>query len=125
VNAFWPLGKKDIEKTVGITYKTVYHRKKCLTPQEKLIKSMILEPTVQECIETIAKKQYWSLVRQYGRMKGIDEALEHDVEILKKFLEEADIGLLRRETEERLSRNESPQVLIQLDKQGNLKVRVR
>ncbi len=86
---------------------------------------MILEPTVHECIETIARKKYWSLVGEYSKTKVINEAMESDIELLRKFLVEADIAMLRNETEKCLSKNESPQVTIQLDTKGNLKVRVR
>ena len=86
---------------------------------------MILEPTVHECVETIAKKRYWSLVEEYSKTKKINEAMEGDIELLKKFLEEADFAVLRNETERLLSKNQSPQVMIQLDTKGHLSVKVR
>jgi len=86
---------------------------------------MSLEPTAYECIETMAKKRYWSLVKEYNRTKEIDEALESDIELLKKFLEEADMGMLREETEKRLSNNKRTQVMIRRDTKGNLNVKVR
>ena len=89
------------------------------------MKSITLEPTVHECIETVAKKKYWSLVGEYSRSRGIDEAMESAIELLRKFLEEADIAMLRAATEARLNKNEIPQVMIRLDRKGRLKVRVR
>jgi len=86
---------------------------------------MILEPTVHECVETIAKKRYWSLVEEYSKTKKINEAMESDIELLRRFLEEADIAVLRNETEKRLSKNKSPQVMIQLDTKNHLSVKVR
>ena len=86
---------------------------------------MILEPTVHECIETIARRRYWSLVEEYSKTDGINEAAEDDIELLKRFLEETDLAALRVKTEKRLSKDESPQVTIQLDATGRLKVTVQ
>jgi hypothetical protein len=86
---------------------------------------MNLEPTVHECVETIAKKRYWSLVEEYSKTKKINEAMESDIELLRIFLEEADFAVLRNETERLLSKNKSPQVMIQLDTKGHLSVKVR
>ena len=86
---------------------------------------MILEPTAHECIETIARKKYWFLVEEYTKDDVIEEAKEREIELLRKFLEEADIALLRAETENRLGKGENPRVVIQLDKKGKLKVKVR
>ena len=89
------------------------------------MQSTILKPTVHECIETIARKRYWSLVEEYSKTLEINEAMENDIELLKRFLEETDIAALRGETEQRLSKNENPQVIIQLDTKGHLRVRVQ
>lgn len=86
---------------------------------------MILAPTVHECIETIAGRRYWSLVEEYSKTDEINEAMENDIEVLKRFLEEADIAALRGETENCLSKNESPRVTVQLDTRGRLVVKVR
>ena len=89
------------------------------------METMILEPTVHECIETIAKKKYWFLVEEYAKSDMIEEEKEREIDLLRKFLEEADIAMLRSETENRLGKGENPQVIIQLDEKGNLKMRVR
>jgi hypothetical protein len=93
--------------------------------KRKPLRRMILEPTIHNCIETIARRRYWSLVEEYSKTDEINEAMENDIELLKRFLEETDIAALRGETEKRLSKNESPRVTIKLDTEGRLIVKVR
>ena len=83
-----------------------------------------MTPTVQECIETIAKKRYWSLVEEYTKTEKIEEEKEAEIEMLRRFLEDTDIEWLRSETENRLSKGEKTQVVLQMDKKGNLKVKI-
>ena len=54
-----------------------------------------LEPTVDSCIETVAKKEYERILRILLKGNQDDEHLEEELELLKLFLESADFGQLR------------------------------
>jgi ABC-type lipoprotein release transport system permease subunit len=61
-----------------------------------------LIPTASRCIETTAKREYWKSVDAYLK-KGIDDKdLEERIELLRVFLETADFGMLRRQSEEHI-----------------------
>ena len=48
------------------------------------------------CIQTAAKKAYEKRIRKYFRQKGAASAfLEHEIDVLKYFLETADFNWLR------------------------------
>ena len=49
---------------------------------------------------------------------------EIEIEMLRRFLEETDVEKLRSDTENRLSKGEKTQVILQLDDKGVLKVRI-
>lgn len=61
-----------------------------------------LIPTVTHCIETVAKREYWKTVDEYLGKGAKDEALEENIELLKSFLESADFGRLRGESDKHL-----------------------
>jgi len=88
------------------------------------LKTIILTPTAKECIETVAKRRYWSLVEEYTKTEEIEEEKEAEIEMLRRFLEEEDMGQLRSEIENRVNKGESIQVILQLDEKNNLKVRI-
>ncbi len=88
------------------------------------MKTIILTPTAKECIETVAKRRYWSLVEEYTKTEEIEEEKEAEIEMLRRFLEEEDMGQLRSEIENRVNKGESIQVILQLDEKNNLKVRI-
>ena len=88
------------------------------------MKTIILTPTAKECIETVAKRRYWSLVEEYTKTEEIEEEKEAEIEMLRKFLGEEDMGQLRSEIENRINKGESIQVILQLDEKNNLKVRI-
>ena len=39
----------------------------------KTMKKILLTPTSNECIETMARKKYWSLIEDYTKTEAIDE----------------------------------------------------
>lgn len=61
-----------------------------------------LIPTVSHCIETVAKKEYWKSVDEYLKKREEDNKLEEKIELLRSFLETADFGILRRQSEKHL-----------------------
>lgn len=90
----------------------------------KTLKKILLTPTSNECIETMARKKYWSLIEDYTKTEAIDKGKEIEIEMLRRYLEETDVEKLRSETENRLSKGEKTQVILQLDDKGVLKVRI-
>jgi hypothetical protein len=61
-----------------------------------------LIPTLSHCIETVAKREYWKSVDEYLKKRKEDKKLEEKIELLKAFLETADFGILRRQSEEHI-----------------------
>ncbi len=58
-----------------------------------------LTPSLAQCIETVAKKEYHDAASRYLRDPASDPALGERIEILRVFLETADFGALRRQSE--------------------------
>ena len=58
-----------------------------------------LRPTLSQCIETVAKREYWRAVDEYLKAKTGDQDLEERIELLKSFLETADFKALRSQSE--------------------------
>jgi hypothetical protein len=74
------------------------------------IKSTIrieLRPTLSQCIETTAKREYWRSVEEYLKAKTGDKDLEQRIELLKSFLETADFKALRSQSERYLIEGKS------------------
>lgn len=61
-----------------------------------------LVPDLSQCIETVARREYWKLVRNYFRTGQGDSQFEEKVELLRNFLESMDFKKLRRESEPHL-----------------------
>jgi len=59
-----------------------------------------LMPTLSQCIETAAKREYWRNVDEYLKAKTGDKGLEERIELLKSFLETADFTALRSQSEQ-------------------------
>jgi hypothetical protein len=59
-----------------------------------------LSPTLVQCIETVAKREYWKSVGEYLREKKEDRYLEEKIELLRSFLETADFRALRAQSEQ-------------------------
>jgi hypothetical protein len=58
-----------------------------------------LRPTLSQCIETTAKREYWRRVDEYLKGKTGDKELEERIELLKSFLDTADFTILRSQSE--------------------------
>ena len=92
-----------------------------------LMKRIILKPTLDHCIETIAKKRYWALVDEYTgkiRKEGISEETETEIEALRIFLERKDLAGYRLDTEKRLRRGEAVCLVIETPRQGQIRVSI-
>lgn len=61
-----------------------------------------LSTTLSQCIETVAKREYWKSVDEYLKKKKEDKKIEEKIELLRDFLETTDFGNLRRQTEKHL-----------------------
>ena len=61
-----------------------------------------LVPNLSNCVETIAKKEYWKSVSRCLRIEEQDEELQEKTELLKAFLETTNFKELRRESEKHL-----------------------
>jgi ribosomal protein S19 len=61
-----------------------------------------LTPTVSHCIETISKREYWKSVDEYLKKRKEDKKLEEKIELLRAFLETADFGNLRKQSEKHI-----------------------
>lgn len=91
------------------------------------MKRIILEPSLHRCIETIARERYWALVDEYARAieaEGISHDMEMEIEALRTFLEEMDIGGYRRRTEELLERGERVFLVLEITADGSINARV-
>ncbi len=62
-----------------------------------------LRPTLSQCIETVAKREYWRSVEEYLKAKKGDKDLEQRIELLKAFLETVDFKALRSQSERYLT----------------------
>jgi len=61
-----------------------------------------LIPTLSHCIETVAKREYWKNVDEYLKKRREDKKLEEKIELLRFFLETADFGNLRTQSEKHI-----------------------
>lgn len=61
--------------------------------------SVELFPTLEHCVESAAREEFWRLVNRYLEDRGGDSKLEERIELLKAFLESADFGRLRSRSE--------------------------
>ena len=66
-----------------------------------------LTPDLSHCIETVAKKEYQSLIRDYLKVGKSDAEFEEKIELLRAFLESADFRKLRKESEEYLLKGQN------------------
>jgi len=63
---------------------------------------IVLTPTVSHCIEIVAKREYWKNVNTYLKKRKKDKRLEEKIELLRYFLETADFGNLRSQSEKHI-----------------------
>jgi len=61
-----------------------------------------LFPDLSHCIETVARQEFWSSVKNYMANDREDPELKDKIELLKAFLETMDFGRLRSESEQHL-----------------------
>ena len=61
-----------------------------------------LIPDLTECIETVARKEYAAVLARLLKSGRRDKKLEEKLEILRLFIETADLKQLRAESEKRL-----------------------
>ena len=73
-----------------------------------------LEPQLDACVETQAKRQYNQTMRQLLQ-KGENKELEERLETLKLFLESADFNKLRSESEPHLVAGKKVKFLLHLE----------
>jgi len=93
----------------------------------KSVKRIVLEPSLHKCVETLAKQKYWGLVDEYGRRirsEGINREMELEIEALRSFLEDMDVGDYRRKTEELLERGEKVFLVLEITEDGSINVRM-
>jgi len=58
-----------------------------------------LFPSLSQCIETTASKEFWNSVNQYMEGGQKDSKLEDRIKLLKAFLESMDFRKLRNQSE--------------------------
>jgi hypothetical protein len=78
-----------------------------------------LEPNLNHCIQTLAKKEYEKSLRELLKIDENAEAADK-IEILRMFLEDADFKKLRKEYEPYLVSGEKVRFLIWSEK-GKIK----
>ncbi|MDY6865759.1 MAG: hypothetical protein SVY15_07310 [Halobacteriota archaeon] len=84
----------------------------------------MIEPMENRCVETVAKKMYWSLVDEYLGSKRQDTEMEEKIELLRRFLEESDVGFFRNKTEELMKQGLKPYLLLAMNDDEILDVRI-
>ena len=91
------------------------------------MKRIVLEPSLGKCVETLAREKYWALVDEYARRiqsEGINREMEAEIEALRSFLEDMDVGEYREMTEEFLERGEKVLLVLEITEDGSINVRV-
>ena len=78
-----------------------------------------LEPDLSNCIETLAKREYWQSVKEILAEEG-DKELQERMEVLKLFLESVDFSKLRSAYEPHLLEDRKVKFVMYL-RQGKLK----
>lgn len=73
-----------------------------------------LVPDLDNCIETVAKREYREAMQQYLQT-GENRELGAKIETLRMFLESADFPRLRGESETHLTQGEKVKLTLQLD----------
>lgn len=84
-----------------------------------------LTPDLSSCIETVARREYNSIVRTLLTTTSCDEEIREKGELLRVFLETADFKILRAESEKHLLNGKKVTFVVSLeDEQLNYKMRV-
>ena len=71
-----------------------------------------LEPSLSHCIETIAQREYKTVLSLLLRGKQEDRQLEEKVELLRRFLKLSDFSQLRSRSEEFLLAGRRVEVIL-------------
>jgi hypothetical protein len=79
------------------------------------VRSVVLTPRPGKCVETVARETYWRQVD--ACMKAIAreepaEEMEEEIELLRLFLETADVASIRKQTEALMENGEPVQVVL-------------
>lgn len=61
-----------------------------------------LFPDLSHCIETIARREYWNLVRDYFHTGEENSQFQEKIELLRNFVESTNFRKLRRNSEKYL-----------------------
>ena len=72
------------------------------------------KPSLSECIETLAKREYEESLRDYLESPENKEELQERIELLRLFLESTDFRQLRAECEKRFSEGTSASLILRL-----------
>ena len=84
---------------------------------------IVIEAKGNECIETVAKRKYWSTVDEY--MKSGAKNLEVEIEMFRKFLEETDVSKYRSEMEELAAQGKKVSLVLEMDDSGKMSAEIR
>ena len=71
-----------------------------------------LTPTLDRCIETAARQEFSRMTADYMERGERDANLEGRIELLRTFLESADFGDLRRQSEVHLAQGRSVRFIV-------------
>jgi hypothetical protein len=74
-----------------------------------------LEPDLEHCVESLAKRRYTEFVETIVDSKESDIELTEKVELLRIFLETADFKSLRAESEKHLLNNKTVRFILYLE----------
>jgi hypothetical protein len=83
-----------------------------------------LVPTLSQCIETVARKRHDETVRQLLASGKHDRKLQETEELLRNFLETADLKKLRAESEALLIIGRAVKLVLRFDS-GTLRYEIR
>jgi predicted ArsR family transcriptional regulator len=87
-------------------------------------RSIVIEIRGDECVETIAKRKYWSMVDEYIQSGVEDVEIEMKIEMLRKFLEEMDVERYRSEIENYASEGKDAYLRLEMDDDGDVSAEI-
>lgn len=73
-----------------------------------------LIPTLNHCVETTARQEFWKCANEYLRIGKEDRGLEEKMELLRMFLGSMDFRELRRQSEEYLTDGKTVRFILYL-----------
>ena len=79
------------------------------------MRSIEFKPSLAECIETLAKREYRGSLQSLLASTENSQELQEKVELLGAFLESADFGKLRAESEKWLSEGRNVKFILTLE----------